>query len=140
MPYPLVRISSRSFRSITCGSCLVDVVVCEQGTVFGNRMVCLRISNNKLFARALDMVEQLGGVNRTTARMCLLRSIYGMDAVGDKEPASVERHVSAAVRVQLVVPVALVLAGAHRRGLFMPVTQARQIVAARPVRTVLGSP
>ncbi|NLX20740.1 MAG: hypothetical protein GXY55_03585 [Phycisphaerae bacterium] len=84
------------------------------GKVYQNRMVDLRISNNKLYHRTLGILQDLMGVSAETARRCLLRSIYGQDrpttAVLRAKPS---QHVAAATSAAKVVPRALIMAGSR---------------------------
>ena len=84
------------------------------GKVYQNRMVDLRISNNKLYYRAIGIIQHIMGVPAASARRCLLRSIYGLDRV---PPALMQarpsRHVAAATDVAKVVPKALIMAGSR---------------------------
>ncbi len=82
------------------------------GKVYQNRMVDLRISNNKLYYRTIGIIQHIAGVSAEQARRCLLRSIYGTDrltpAILGAKPS---RHVEAATGVPKVVPRALIMAG-----------------------------
>jgi N-acetylmuramic acid 6-phosphate (MurNAc-6-P) etherase len=107
-----------------------------KGQVFGNRMVNMRLSNNKLFFRAIGIVEALTGVDKERALDSVLAAIYA-DASTPDEAARitelrelpVSAHVAAAAQVQRVVPVAILLAlGAYRAA-----TDARQALVREPV-------
>eukprot|EP01083_Nonionella_stella_P071002 190373_1 len=80
------------------------------GTVLYNRMINVRVSNDKLFYRSIGMVQEFGGVEIDIARQCLLMSIYGEDQYKHKENDIVEKHLIAASDVDKIVPVAIVLA------------------------------
>jgi len=93
------------------------------GKVYRNRMVDLRISNNKLYFRTLGIIQSIMGVTPEIAKQCLLRSIYETDrpakAMLDAKPS---QHVEAAKDVGKVVPKALIMAGSkatHRKALEM---------------------
>jgi len=81
------------------------------GKVYRNRMVDLRISNKKLYSRALRIIQDMTGVSAACAKRCLLRSIYRTDrltaAMMRARPA---QHVAAASQAVKVVPKALILA------------------------------
>ncbi len=82
------------------------------GKVYHNRMVDLRISNNKLWHRSIGIVVDIMGVCPETAKRCLLRSLYGVDRVTPAlNNAKPSRHVEAATNASKVVPRALILAG-----------------------------
>ena len=100
-----------------------------KGVVYHNRMVNMRVSNVKLFHRALGIVRLVaaeqssadprGGavvVSESVARRALLAAIYGDDRTtgcdhGD-DPSSpdVAEHISKAMNQDLVLPVAILLA------------------------------
>lgn len=84
------------------------------GKVYRNRMVDLRISNNKLYYRTLGIIQSIMGVSADVAKRCLLRSIYATDrpapALWEAKPS---RHVEAATNVSKVVPKALIMAGSR---------------------------
>ena len=82
-----------------------------KGKVYRNRMVDLRISNNKLFFRSIGIISDLMGVDEETARMALLRSVYQADQITDtQDNAPVSEHIEASKDVPRLVPVALLLA------------------------------
>lgn len=81
------------------------------GKVFGNRMVDLRISNNKLFHRTVAMIGDLMKVPSEEAIEALLRSAFEVDALSEsRREASISEVISAAKKVEKVVPKALLLA------------------------------
>lgn len=78
-----------------------------RGKIFGNRMVDLRVANNKLFHRAITIVQTIGAFDEPTATSLLLRSIYGDGPVlGD---GSVASHVAAAAKRTRVIPTAVLM-------------------------------
>ena len=48
-------------------------------------MVDVRLSNDKLFHRAVGIVSELGAVGRDVAEDCVLRAIYGTEGPVDSE-------------------------------------------------------
>ncbi|CAI5997832.1 unnamed protein product [Closterium sp. NIES-64] len=104
------------------------------GKVYSNRMVDLRVSNEKLFKRAVRVVGELAGVGAEEAERCVRRAIViaereeGMEGregmeeragrvkgeVGDDEGVSMGRKVEEMVRVgakmERIVPTAILLA------------------------------
>jgi hypothetical protein len=52
-----------------------------RGKVFKNRMIDLTISNNKLYHRALSLLQELASLNPEDSVNVLLRSIYQVDTV-----------------------------------------------------------
>ena len=82
-----------------------------KGKVFQNKMIDLRISNNKLYHRAVQIIQGLIGVKESTAVDALLRSVYGTDRVASaNRTAPVSSHIQATVGREGIVPVALLLA------------------------------
>lgn len=109
------------------------------GKVFGNRMVDLRISNNKLFFRTLGIIQDLMGVDETRAKNALLRSIYGIDPAPDGSlpeeifQRPVSAYIDASSTVTKVVPRALLLATGR-----YTVAEATQALERNPiVRSIL---
>ena len=80
------------------------------GNVLQNRMINVRVSNDKLFYRAIGMVQEFGSVDAEVARRCLLQSIYGEDGFQKMESVPVSKHITAARDVDKIVPVAIILA------------------------------
>jgi N-acetylmuramic acid 6-phosphate (MurNAc-6-P) etherase len=84
------------------------------GKVYGNLMVDLRISNNKLYHRSIAIIQKITGVSADMAKRCLLRSIYGVDRLTPElMRAQPSRHIAAGVEVPKIVPRALIMAGAR---------------------------
>lgn len=82
-----------------------------KGKVYGNRMVDLRISNNKLFHRTVGIIMDLIGVDETTATHALIQSVYKTDAITDAQlDAPISDHIEASKEVPRLVPTALLLA------------------------------
>ena len=80
------------------------------GNVLQNRMINVRVSNDKLFYRAIGMVQEFGSVDAEVARRCLLQSIYGEDGFQKMESVPVSKHITAARDLDKIVPVAIILA------------------------------
>ena len=84
------------------------------GKIYGNRMIDVRLSNNKLVHRAIAIVQDVAQVSLEEAREAIWRAIYRQDkkqiheTVDEDTPIS--EHVAAASRVDRVVPVAVLLA------------------------------
>ncbi|KAG2392732.1 hypothetical protein C9374_011457 [Naegleria lovaniensis] len=85
----------------------------QKGMTFGNRMINLKVSNNKLYYRAINIVSTIMKVSEQVAEECVLRAIYN-----DTTPDSnlVSHHISKAMTVSKVVPVALLLAASKAAG------------------------
>jgi N-acetylmuramic acid 6-phosphate (MurNAc-6-P) etherase len=81
------------------------------GKVFGNRMIDLRISNNKLFHRTVGIIADLMHVSHEEAVQALLRAIFETDELSDAQrEAPISACIERAKRVSKVVPKALLLA------------------------------
>lgn len=85
----------------------------EKGTVFSNQMINVRVSNNKLFYRAIGIISKIGKVDALTARKCLLQSIYCREnnviPQDSDDNSIVERHIRASIKHSYIVPVAILL-------------------------------
>lgn len=80
------------------------------GKVYGNRMVDLRISNNKLFHRTVGIISDLMGVSPEEATTALIRSVYQTDNLSeDQANAPISNHIEESKKVDKVVPKALLL-------------------------------
>lgn len=81
------------------------------GKVYQNRMVDLRISNNKLFHRTIGIIQHITGVSADAARRYMLRSIYRTDRLTrEMLHAKPSQHVQASTNVPKIVPKALIMA------------------------------
>jgi len=81
------------------------------GKVYSNRMIDLRISNNKLYYRSIDIVSVLMGVSEDVARESVQKALYHTDTLTDEiVNAPISGHVRAATDQEKVVPKALLLA------------------------------
>lgn len=99
------------------------------GKVYENRMIDLRISNNKLYYRSLRIIDMLAHCGEDTARSALHRAVFRKDALSpDEASAPPSTIIKAATDVQRVVPTALLLAMGD-----MTVEQARELLAEDPV-------
>lgn len=81
------------------------------GKVYGNRMVDVRLSNNKLYHRAIGIVRDIAHVSESAAKHALWRALYRTDTPhGINDDTPVSAHVAQAARVNRVVPIAILLA------------------------------
>ena len=105
------------------------------GKVYGNRMVDLRISNNKLFHRTVGIISDLMGVDQKTATESLIKATYETDNLTpEQQNAPIRDHIEAAKAVDKVVPKALLLATGQ-----FTYQQATAALAANPiVRNAIG--
>jgi N-acetylmuramic acid 6-phosphate (MurNAc-6-P) etherase len=85
----------------------------NHGCVYGNRMVNLTVSNDKLYSRAVSIVAAITSAGPAAAQHALLRSLYDRDGdTHDLLLLPVAQHVTrgAAKQGQRAVPVAIMLA------------------------------
>jgi N-acetylmuramic acid 6-phosphate (MurNAc-6-P) etherase len=82
-----------------------------KGRVHGNTMINLTLSNDKLFYRATDIVQELSGASRQQATEALLKAIHRVDDVVKYQDEPVSTHITIATTQNMVVPLALLLAG-----------------------------
>lgn len=81
------------------------------GKVYQNRMIDLRISNQKLYYRAIGTIEKLAGCDTETARLALHRSAFKKDRLTKEEAeAPPSTIIKTAAPLPRVVPTALLLA------------------------------
>ncbi|MGI8907856.1 MAG: hypothetical protein ACR2IE_15350 [Candidatus Sumerlaeaceae bacterium] len=105
------------------------------GKVYGNRMVDLRISNNKLFHRTVGIIGDLMQVDENVAAQALLKSTYQTDELSPEQlNAPIRDHIEAAKAVDKVVPKALLLA----TGKFSCAGASKALTANPIVRTAIG--
>ena len=110
------------------------------GKVYGNRMINTSPVNNKLYYRCIFMIQDLCNVSRDTAELCLLRSVHDVEHVSKRiRNAPISHHVIASTPTssQLhdeskLMPVAILIACAHRDGRAMTVEQARSALKGDP--------
>lgn len=79
-----------------------------KGMVYGNRMINLRISNSKLYERAINIISSVMNIDKEKAEKYLLKSIYQDDKMDNIQ--SVESHIQKAQQRDLIIPIALLLA------------------------------
>jgi N-acetylmuramic acid 6-phosphate (MurNAc-6-P) etherase len=105
------------------------------GKVFGNRMVDLRISNNKLFHRTIGIISDLMKVSPDEALDALLKAIFQTDELTDAQrEAPVSLCIETAKTAEKVVPTALLLATGR-----FTYKEARAALARNPiVRSVIS--
>jgi N-acetylmuramic acid 6-phosphate (MurNAc-6-P) etherase len=97
-----------------------------KGMTYGNRMINLKVSNNKLYHRSVNIVSTVMNVSTQVAEQCILRSIYEDGEIPD---VGINQHISKAVGLDKVVPVALLLASGHCK----TVAEARERLSKEPV-------
>ncbi len=101
----------------------------QVGKVYHNRMIDLRISNQKLYFRALGTIERLTGVDAESARVALHRAAFRKDTLDkDELEAAPSAVIKAGTTRPRVVPTALLLALGS-----MTYEQAQALLARDPV-------
>lgn len=81
------------------------------GKVFGNRMIDLRISNNKLYHRTIGIISKLMKVSEDEARAAMLKAVFQTDRLtASQASVSIAEIIEAAKPVQKIVPKSLLLA------------------------------
>ncbi|XP_070556809.1 glucokinase regulatory protein-like [Ptychodera flava] len=79
------------------------------GKVYKNLMIDVKVSNAKLYHRAIGIIQKCGGCTRENARLALLKSIYSTDVItSDQDNAAISEHIQKATVMNKVVPTALV--------------------------------
>ena len=81
-----------------------------KGKVVGSFMIDLKVSNNKLFHRAVSIISKFARVDQEKAWHAVLQSIYRKDSIDCVLDKLVSEHVARGSVVQQVVPVAVLVA------------------------------
>ncbi|XP_062378910.1 glucokinase regulatory protein [Sardina pilchardus] len=81
-----------------------------KGKVYKNYMIDLKVTNSKLYRRAIGILQRFTGCPWTQAERALLRVLYGVEELTmEMATADVSRHTHAATTSDRVVPAALVV-------------------------------
>ena len=108
--------------SIVLNQCLLEISVkwilnaistgahVFKGKVLGSFMIDLKVSNSKLFNRAVSIVSKFAMVSHERSYRALLQSIYRTDIVKGALSQQVSKHVAIATVMDQVVPVAILVA------------------------------
>jgi N-acetylmuramic acid 6-phosphate (MurNAc-6-P) etherase len=95
---------------LTCNVLTTGAYV-KCGKVYENCMIDLRVSNNKLFHRAVNIIERFGQCSKAEATEALLRCIYDTDTLtGAQLDSTVSQRIVRAAERQQIVPLAILLA------------------------------
>ncbi|KAN0039499.1 hypothetical protein ACTA71_007288 [Dictyostelium dimigraforme] len=110
------------------------------GKVYGNRMIDLGLTNNKLFYRSCGIINSIMGLNNEEmARQFLLRSVYSINTTSELpleiKELPVYRHIEYCdeSKVKSIVPVALLLAS----GKFTSPSLIREEIRKQPIIRIL---
>jgi hypothetical protein len=79
------------------------------GKTYENIMVDVRVSNVKLYHRALGILKRLTSSENEKCENCLLRAIYDTDDLEKVDRTDIDGHIESATGKQLVVPKALIM-------------------------------
>jgi len=105
------RLAEAELAAKLCFNALTTGAHVLAGKVYRNRMIDLRISNNKLYYRTLGIIQALSGSDEKTARLAMHQSVFGKDALTEEEekaPPSV--CIPLATWKDKIVPRAILLA------------------------------
>lgn len=81
-----------------------------KGKVYMNYMIDLRVTNSKLYRRAISILQRFSGSSRIDCERALLRVIYNTDDLTEEtRQADIHKHTDAANRRDQVVPTALLM-------------------------------
>ncbi|KAM9962137.1 hypothetical protein ACTFIR_005025 [Dictyostelium discoideum] len=110
------------------------------GKVYGNRMIDLGLTNNKLFFRSCGIINSIMDLNsEEMARQFLLRSVYSINTTSELpieiKELPVYRHIEFCdeSKVKSIVPVALLLAS----GKFTSPSLIREEIRKQPIIRIL---
>ena len=105
------------FRQLVCKWLCNTLTTCahvHKGKVFRNKMIDLRVRNDKLFRRAITTITDVTKCDAYTAQTCLLRAIYDTDDVTEAtRHQPVSAHVARASDKEQVLPVAILMAASR---------------------------
>ncbi|XP_060081243.1 glucokinase regulatory protein-like [Ylistrum balloti] len=106
-----------------------------KGKVFENVMVDLKVSNNKLFHRAVGIIQRFSPLCKEAANSVLLRSIYQTDVLTQNQLSlSTSSHIESATAMGKVVPCALLAAITQ-----CSIAEAQKLIDKQPViRTAIS--
>ncbi|XP_078069070.1 glucokinase regulatory protein [Mustelus asterias] len=80
-----------------------------KGKVYHNYMIDLKVSNSKLFGRALYIIQRFTGQTRSKCLEKLLQTIYETDELSEKiKNVEVSKHIQHAETMNKIVPAAMV--------------------------------
>jgi hypothetical protein len=79
------RLAEAELAAKLCYNALTTGAHILAGKVYRNRMIDLRISNNKLYYRTLGIIQALTGADEATAKLAMHRSVFGKDNLNDEE-------------------------------------------------------
>ncbi|XP_020374955.1 glucokinase regulatory protein [Rhincodon typus] len=85
-----------------------------KGKVYYNFMIDLKVSNSKLFDRALYILQRLTGQTQTKCFETLLKTIYETDELNEKmKNVEISQHIQHAAEMNEIIPTAMVALMRH---------------------------
>lgn len=81
-----------------------------KGKVLRGLMIDVKVSNNKLFHRAISIVSTFARVDQKCALHAVLKAIYRRDSIDDVLNLQISEHVARGTVMDQVVPVAVLIA------------------------------
>nr|XP_006825582.1 PREDICTED: glucokinase regulatory protein-like [Saccoglossus kowalevskii] len=82
-----------------------------KGKIYKNLMIDVKVSNNKLYHRAISIIQKFAGCSLEEARCALIKSIYKTDTLtAEQGSAAISKHIDMATTMNKVVPAALLIA------------------------------
>ncbi|XP_038655879.1 glucokinase regulatory protein isoform X2 [Scyliorhinus canicula] len=100
-----------------------------KGKVYYNYMIDLKVSNSKLFGRALYIIQMFTGQTRPKCFERLLQAIYETDELSEKiKNLEISKHIQRAATMNQIVPAAMV---ALMRN--CPISEAKARLASCPI-------
>lgn len=115
-------------NSITTAAHIID------GKIYQNRMIDLRISNNKLFFRSIGILSKIAGVSEEVAREAIIKSLFESDTLSSEmSNLPISQYVKIATPKNKVIPRALLLSTGR-----FTIKEADNTIAAEPrVRNII---
>jgi N-acetylmuramic acid 6-phosphate (MurNAc-6-P) etherase len=107
-----------------------------KGKVYQNFMIDVKVRNNKLFHRAVSLVQKFGSCSKEEAFIALVKSIYSIDHLSESQlEIPISEHIRKATNAQKIVSTAIIIARRQCR-----VEEAKELLSAHSVvRTAMAS-
>ena len=106
-----------------------------KGKVYKNKMIDLKLSNNKLYFRGIQLVATLAEVTEEAARECVLMAIYKTEDIQVylDETYPISKHIEACLPQQRIVPLAITLASMKKRGKPVNIAETTVSISETPI-------
>lgn len=79
------------------------------GKTYKNLMIDVRVSNFKLYNRAISIIQKLSNARQQECELYLLKSIYKDRELSQDELKNIQAHIAAATCQEQIVPKALIM-------------------------------